>query len=67
MEQIGFVLRTFASGFQIDSANFENETNDEEVDITLKFSDQMEFTQDIDTLNVVGPTGEQIPLTSLGT
>lgn len=66
MEQIGFALRTFASGFQIDSANFENESNNEEVDITLRFSEEMEFTQEINSLNVVGAMGEQIPLTSLG-
>ena len=66
VDQIGFSLRTFASGFQIDSANFENETSDEEVDITLRFSEEMEFTENINTLNVVGPMGEQVPLTSLG-
>lgn len=64
-EQIGFALRTYASGFEIASSNFGEAATDEQ-DITLRLSDDINFTEDLNSLSVTSITGEQIPLTSLG-
>jgi len=64
-EALGLALRTYASGFEIASSNFGQESQDE-LDITLRTTPGTPFTEDINTLNVTGPTGEQIPLTTLG-
>lgn len=65
-EQIGFSLRTFASGFQLSKVKFETDSNEEE-DITLRFSDSVEFVESINQIQLVNPnTGQLIPLTSLG-
>lgn len=64
-DQIGFALRTFASGLEIASSNFGEESMDEQ-DITLRLSSDTQFTENINTLNVTSMTGEQIPLNSLG-
>jgi len=64
-DQIGFALRTYASGFEIASSNFGQEASEEQ-DITLRLSSDVNFTEDLNSLNVTSMTGEQIPLSSLG-
>ncbi|CAN5169088.1 N/A [soil metagenome] len=66
-DQLGLWLRTFASGFTLDSVKFSNEgglTNDKQ-DVTLRMSPQLENVANIYTLSIPTPTGN-IPLASLG-
>ncbi len=65
-EQIGLTLRTYASGFELSSVKFDAEDSSEE-DITLRFSNDTQFVENINELLITNPiTGEQIPLTLLG-
>ncbi len=65
LDQVALSLRTFASGFELDSVKFDASSNDEQ-DITLRFSDSEQFIESIDTLLIPTQTGESVPLQSLG-
>lgn len=62
--QLGFWLRTFASGFEIDSLTLALE-GDESRDITIRLDDKSQFVNDIGKLNIPTPQS-LIPLNSLG-
>ena len=63
-DQIGFTLRTFASGFELDSVKLDPSSNEEQ-DITLRFSNNEQFVESISSLFINSPQGS-VPLLSLG-
>jgi multidrug efflux pump subunit AcrB len=65
LDQIGLTLRTFASGFKLESVKFD-ENSKFEKDITLRFSSQSQFAESITELLITTQTGSQIPITALG-
>lgn len=64
-DQIGFTLRTFASGFELDSVKLDPSLNEQQ-DITLRFANDEQFIESIGSLLIGTPQGS-IPLLSLGT
>lgn len=66
LDQLALALRTFASGFELDSVKFDPASNDEQ-DITLRFSDSEQFIESIDSLLVPTQLGTSVPIESLGT
>lgn len=66
-DQLGLWLRTFASGFTLDSAKLEtgDVTADDKQDITLRTSTALQNVTDISAITIPTQTGV-IPLTSLG-
>ncbi|MBI4098283.1 MAG: efflux RND transporter permease subunit [Candidatus Levybacteria bacterium] len=64
LEQVGFMMRTYASGFEIDSVKFDPASNEEQ-DITLRFSDSEQFVESLDALIIPTPNGN-VPILSLG-
>ncbi len=63
-DQIGFTLRTFASGFELDSVKLDPASNEQQ-DITLRFANDEQFVESIGSLLIGAPQGS-IPLLSLG-
>ncbi|MBI3984637.1 MAG: efflux RND transporter permease subunit [Candidatus Levybacteria bacterium] len=63
-DQIGFTLRTFASGFELDSVKLDPSSNEEQ-DITLRFVSGEQFVESISSLMIPTQSGN-IPLLSLG-
>lgn len=63
-DQIGFTLRTFASGFKLDSVKLDPSSNEEQ-DITLRFATDEQFVESIDSL-LISTSNEPVPLLSLG-
>lgn len=63
-DEIAFMLRTFASGFELDSIKFDPSSNEEQ-DITLRFSDDEAFVEGINSLMISTPAGA-VPILSLG-
>lgn len=63
-DQIGFTLRTFASGFELDSVKLDPSSNEQQ-DITLRFASNEQFVESIGSLLIGTPQGS-IPLLSLG-
>lgn len=66
-DQLGLALRTFASGFTLDSAKIAvgGETQDDKQDITLRSSTTLQSVGDISTISIPTQKGT-IPLSSLG-
>lgn len=67
-DQLGLTLRTFASGFTLDTAklaNTDSETSDKQ-DITLRSSNKLQSVSDISSISVTNANGSVIPLSSLG-
>lgn len=62
VDDISLMLRTFASGFTLDSIK----SRDADQDITLRITDNIQTPQSLGTLNITTPQGN-IPLLSLGT
>lgn len=65
-DQIGFTLRTFASGFELDSVKLDPSSSKEQ-DITLRFANGEQFVEGISSLMIPIQTGGNVPLLSLGT
>lgn len=63
VNQIGFWLRTFASGFKADSIKLAGETQNE--DISLRVGQNSQYVQDISKIIIPTPDGN-VPLVSLG-
>lgn len=64
LDQVGFWLRTYASGFKAESVKFAGEKDS--IDITLRVGSNSQYVQDVSKLVLPTPTGN-IPLVSLGT
>jgi HAE1 family hydrophobic/amphiphilic exporter-1 len=66
-EQIGLSLRTFATGFTLDTAKLDTGdiTNNEKQDITLRLSSGLQNIQDLSSVTIATARGG-IPLNSLG-
>jgi multidrug efflux pump subunit AcrB len=64
VEQLGLFLRTFASGFTLDSVKFAN-NGGEDKDVSLRFGGQPEYVENLQSLSLPTPVGA-IPLSSLG-
>lgn len=64
IEQIGGLLRTFASGLELDSAKITGD-KDEELDITFRMAENEQKIEDIYSLSVPTSSGN-VPLTTLG-
>ncbi|MBI2338404.1 efflux RND transporter permease subunit [Candidatus Daviesbacteria bacterium] len=64
LDQVGFWLRTYASGFKADSVKLAGEKQD--TDISLRVGPDSQYVQDISKLLLPTPSGN-IPLISLGT
>ncbi len=62
VDQLGLLLRTYASGLSIDKNKFEGDTN---TDITLRFNSNSSSVDSISTLIIPTPMGN-LPLASLG-
>jgi len=58
-------LRLFASGFTLDTIEFD-EGSTEETDVTFRFGSGAAIADDIASLSVTTPQGEDIPLLALG-
>ena len=67
-DQLGLTLRTFASGFTLDSAkiNTGDTMDTDKKDITLRVGNGIQNVTDISTLSVQTLTGGNVPLSSLG-
>lgn len=65
VESIGLWLRTYASGFTLDSVNFENSTAKEK-DIVVKFGSSKPTVAELSSIQIPTPTGSYVPLESLG-
>lgn len=63
-DQLGLWLRTFASGFTLETIKFPDSGNDD-LDITLRLGDKTQQVEDIYALEIPTPQGT-IPLTNLG-
>ena len=63
LDQVGFSLRTLASGFKADDIKLEGEK--ESTDITVRFGENTQYAESISKLMVSGQTG-LVPLISLG-
>lgn len=64
-DMVGVTLRTFASGFTLDS--FQILDSDEEVkDVVLKTQSDVALAKDLTSLQMTTPTGKTLPLSSLG-
>jgi len=61
--QIGLVLRTYASGINIDSNKFEGDSEDK--DITLRFNSKSATVNELDTLMISTQNGN-LPILALG-
>ncbi|MBP6882727.1 MAG: efflux RND transporter permease subunit [Candidatus Levybacteria bacterium] len=66
-EQVGLSLRTFATGFTLDTAKLDTGdiTNTEKQDITLRMSSGLQNIQDLSSVTIATARGS-IPLSSLG-
>lgn len=66
-EQVGLALRTFASGFTLDTAKLDTGdiTSNEKQDITLRMSSGLQNIQNLSSITVATQRGN-IPLNSLG-
>jgi len=62
---VGISLRTFASGFTLDSFPLSGR-DDEAIDVVLKTQPDVATAQDVSTLQITTPTGQTLPLSSLG-
>ncbi len=65
-DSIGFVLRTFASGFTVDSIAFESGSTTK-TDIVLRMDSGTADISKLSTLSVTTASGKSIPLSALGT
>ncbi len=63
VDQIGGLLRLYASGVQFENNKFPGDTEDK--DITLRLYDNSSYVNSLDQLNIPTPIGN-IPLSSLG-
>lgn len=63
-DQIGLAFRTFASGFEISSLKLEE--GEDSLDVTLRYSDETQFMESIDSLSVTMLDGSVVPLSSFG-
>lgn len=63
LDQVGFWLRTYASGFKADAIKLAGEKQD--TDISLRVGPDSQYVQDISKLLLPAPSGN-IPLVSLG-
>jgi multidrug efflux pump subunit AcrB len=64
LDQVGFWLRTYASGFKAESIKLPGEKEDQ--DITLRVGSNSQTVSDISKLQIPSPSGN-VPLISLGT
>lgn len=64
LDQVGFTLRTLASGFKADDIKLEGDK--ETTDITIRFGENTQYAESISKLMVTTQTGLVIPLISLG-
>jgi hydrophobic/amphiphilic exporter-1 (mainly G- bacteria), HAE1 family len=64
IEQLGGLLRTYASGLEAESIKFTGETEDK--DITIRFSENSQYAETVSKLSVPTQTGGSLPLVSLG-
>lgn len=64
-DQIALLLRTYASGTKISTVKI-GTVNGEEQDLTLRFSSNMEYVDNIGSLSLSNISGQVIPLLSLG-
>lgn len=62
---VGLSLRTFASGFTLDSFPLSGR-DDEAIDVVLKTQSDLATAQDVSTLQITTPMGQTLPLSSLG-
>lgn len=65
IDQVGFLMRTFASGFKVDDISLEDSLS-ENPDITIRISENVQTPENIDQLFVTTQSGEKILLSSLG-
>lgn len=65
IETVGFSLRTFASGFTLDSVNFEKAESDKK-DIVFRLGKGNLDAEELGQLRVPTSTGQLIPLAELG-
>lgn len=63
LDQLGFWLRTFASGFKADEIKISDDKDN--TDINIRVSSNSEYAQNITKLNLSTPNGN-IPLSTLG-
>ena len=66
VDQIGFLMRTFASGFTVDDIALEDSLSDNP-DITIRLTTSIQSPENIGQLFVTTQNGESLPLASLGT
>ena len=64
-DQIGGVLRTFASGFKVSSVKFDTSSN-KDTDLTIRMSSEAKSVESIGSILIPTVNGKQIPLISLG-
>jgi multidrug efflux pump subunit AcrB len=64
LDQVGFWLRAYASGFKAESVKFAGEKDDE--DITIRLGSTSQTVQDVSKIMIPTQTGN-IPIVSLGT
>lgn len=62
--QLGLFLRTFASGFTLDSVKFAGEGTTDK-DVSLRFGKQPEYVENLQSLSIPTQSGP-VPITSLG-
>lgn len=67
-DQLGLSLRTFASGFTLDTVKLENDdsTNSDKQDITLRTGATLQSVSEISSISIPTQDGRSIPLSSLG-
>jgi len=67
-DQLGLSLRTFASGFTLDTAKLENSdsSSSDKQDITLRSGSRLQSVSDITTISIPTQDGRVVPLSSLG-
>lgn len=65
VDQVGLSLRTFASGFTVDSVRFSPEATDDQ-DITVRLSTTAQTPEDLGQIMITTTTGNSYPLSALG-
>jgi len=65
VDSVGLTLRTFASGFTLDSVNFDKSRTDK-TDVVFKMENQNVNPSQLGSLSVTGANGTNYPLLSLG-
>lgn len=63
LQQVGLYLRTFASGFDLESVSF---TQDNDLDMVLRMDTNLQSPESLGALSIPNASGENIPLLSLG-